>query len=366
MVALLGRQDQPTDALRDYCRKLAEALCRRGVTLELVEARWEKDGWLRALRELWRKGPAWKGDWVLLQYTGLMWSRRGFPLRALLVLAVLKLRGCRVAGVFHDIRSPRPRGWLQRFRLSLQYRVMRAIYRWADRSIVTVPLEGVPWLPERRQKAAFVPVGPNVPARDEIFPDGVPAAPKRPKTVAVFSFSAGPNIGREAEAIAGAVKRAAAVIPDLRLRILGRGSKEVEPFLRQALSGTQVELDARGLLEPEEVTRLLAECDVQLYVRAPLSSRRGSTLAGIACGLPVVAYRGAETGFPITEAGVVLVPEEDEKALGEALTEVLVQDELRARLSAKSLEAHRSWFSWDRVAHGVLQALGGRIPETHP
>ena len=66
LVALLRRRDEPTDALRDYCDWLVEALARRAVCLELQEIAWEREGWLRALVRLWLQSKQWRDRWVLL------------------------------------------------------------------------------------------------------------------------------------------------------------------------------------------------------------------------------------------------------------------------------------------------------------
>src|SRR5487761_2159038 len=100
-VALLGRKDEPTDGVEDYCTFLGRALADCGVELRAVRVPWLKQGWLGALRGLRRDAAAWRGQWVLLQYTALSWSRRGFPFGALAVLGVLRRRGVRCAVVFH-------------------------------------------------------------------------------------------------------------------------------------------------------------------------------------------------------------------------------------------------------------------------
>jgi glycosyltransferase involved in cell wall biosynthesis len=107
----------------------------------------------------------------------------------------------------------------------------------------------------------------------------------------------------------------------LRLVVLGRGSKEAENYLKDALRNVGVELSVLGLLPAEEVANILADADLMLFVRGPLSGRRGSAVAGIASGLPIVGYSGSETTFPLTEAGLELVPEGDHEALACALVE---------------------------------------------
>src|SRR5436309_2718250 len=97
MIMLLGRRDEPTDAVRDYTNCLSEALGRQEITCESFELLWDERGWLMALARLWKESRQWRDRWVVLHYTALMWSRRGFPLVIPLVLRILKLRGCRTA-----------------------------------------------------------------------------------------------------------------------------------------------------------------------------------------------------------------------------------------------------------------------------
>ena len=48
-----------------------------------------------------------------------------------------------------------------------------------------------------------------------------------------------------------------------------------------------------------------------------------SALAGIACGLPVIAYSGSETAAPVTNAGVVPVTENNQAEMNSALVRAL-------------------------------------------
>src|ERR1700758_3652835 len=99
-IALLGRRDQPTDALRDYCQCLAGALDRRSIHMEITEVSWTRQGFPAALLELWHTSKAWKGRWILVQYTALSWSKRGFPIMFLFLLLLLRVRKARIAVVF--------------------------------------------------------------------------------------------------------------------------------------------------------------------------------------------------------------------------------------------------------------------------
>jgi glycosyltransferase involved in cell wall biosynthesis len=143
------------------------------------------------------------------------------------------------------------------------------------------------------------------------------------------------------------------------LSVMGRGSMEAGAALRAEFSGTGVELEILGLLSAEEMTKALARADVQLFVRGQISSRRGSAIAGIACGLPVVCYSGPETAWPITEAGILSVPFGDREALSAALEKVLSDDPLRASLAERSRCAQEKYFSWPAIANRFAQALRG-------
>src|SRR5919106_2150509 len=101
VIALLGRRGGPTCGVEDYCTWLGRALTNRGCCLKQVRVPWEETGWPRAFHWLWRESACWSDRWVILQYTALSWSRRGFPLSLLVVLTILRLRSCRVAVVFH-------------------------------------------------------------------------------------------------------------------------------------------------------------------------------------------------------------------------------------------------------------------------
>ena len=154
-----------------------------------------------------------------------------------------------------------------------------------------------------------------------------------PPAIAVFSLSAG-HVGREeVKSIADAALFAAERIGPLRILILGRNSEIARTHLLKRLGAAPVQVIVRGLLPADEVVQLLGSCDAMLFVRGPLSSRRGSAIAGIACGLPVVACQGWETAPPITEAGAELVRPEETSNFGPALVRVLADHPPRMLLA---------------------------------
>jgi len=80
---------------------------------------------------------------------------------------------------------------------------------------------------------------------------------------------------------------------------------------------------------------------------------------GIACGFPIVGYRGEETAFPITEAGVLLADPGDLVGIAEALRRVLCDAKLRDEMRQRSLAAGQKYFSWDAITEQFLRALSG-------
>lgn len=353
-VALLGRPDQPTDGIADYCVQLRAALAEQGCELVLARVDWAGLGWSGALAQLRAQARAWRGCWVLVQYTMLAWSRRGFPLRFAGVVRTLQQAGAKVAVLLHDPSVAGGSRWIQRLRRAVIRSVLRRAALRADRVLVTVAPEKIDWLAaaaELLAKTTLVPVGSNVPARwpSAGAPEGSAA------TVCVFGVTEGHR--EEARALARVVRAAAEKIGPLRLRVFGRGALQAEPVLREALAGAPVELELHGLLPAEQVAELISSSHALLFVRGGVSSRRGSAIAGIACGVPVVAYASEETAPPMTEAGIRLVPRGDETALARELARVLADPGLREELRRKNRVAWEAHFSWPAVARTIRQAL---------
>lgn len=358
MIMLLGRRDEPTDAVRDYANCLSKALNRQGIVCKISELRWDEQGWIGALFTLWNQSRAWRGRWVMFHYTALMWSRRGFPVVVPLLLWLLKFRGCRTAIVFHDVYTVPDSRRIDRFRVHLQKRIMRHVSTHACRAIITVPADGTSWLPIHKRRMQFIPVGANIPSLDDLAAEGFMPVHNGIRSVAVFGIPTWPAAQkREVEAIVQCVRQAAAHAGELQLLVLGRGAKEAEPLLRAGFSGTKVRLQVNRISSSRDVSVGLSCCDVLLFVRGPLSTRRGSGLAAVACGLPIVAYKGRETGFPLTEAGIIFVPQDDLDSLGNELVRVLLDRELRLRLGELNLKVFREWFSWERIAERWIEAL---------
>jgi glycosyltransferase involved in cell wall biosynthesis len=355
-IALLGKRDAPTDAVEEYCQYLGASLRAQDFALELARVAWQENGWPAAMRELERQAAAWRGCWVLVQYTALSWSERGFPLRFLRVLRILRQAGARVAMVYHDVLPYPGNRTIDKLRRRAQNHAMSEALRSCDLGIFTVPVSKIPWVGKKHTRAIFIPVGANLPEPESAW-ETHPADAIRPPAIAVFGVTGGEGGIWEIASISEALQIVAERLGKLRLVVMGRHSDTAEKALKNLMDQQPIEVSALGLLPGEEIVRQMASCDVLLFVRGGISSRRGSAIAGIACGLPVVALDGPETASPITEAGVVFADPKRQRGLGEALLKVLSDPEYRALLAERSRRAQEKYFSWKAIAERYAEAL---------
>jgi glycosyltransferase involved in cell wall biosynthesis len=348
VIALLGKRDAPTDAVEEYCRYLGSALHTHDLQVEIRRVPWDSRGWSESLNALRLQAKALPPyTWFLVQYTALAWSNRGFPFRFFRVLKTLRaLSACTVV-VFHDVEPFAGSRPIDRFRRAVQLFTMRHAIAITTRSIFTVPMEKISWLPPQQHNAHFIPVGPNLPILES--PAHARAKSQIP-TVAVFSITGGEPGVVETHTIVSAVRHAAQKLGRLRLSVFGRNAESAEATLRKSLGDVPVEISVEGLLEERQLIERLSAADVLLFVRGPISSRRSSAIAGIACGLPVIAYAGSETAPPITDAGVVLVSPNNQDELNAALLRVLSDSAYSSDLAAKSRAAFVQHFSWPSIA----------------
>lgn len=348
-IALLGRAQEPNDTVEEYCSHLGEALRERGISLVIERIAWEERGWRRALRSLRRHARAWKDSWVLVQYTALAWSGRGFPLRFSRVLRILNRVGARIGLVYHDVEPFTGPRLIDRLRHSAQLHAMRRAMDACEVAVFTVPMEKLTWMQPHYTHSLFIPVGANLPVAGEAASrKSISGGAKL--NIAVFSVTGGKFMQREVEEITNAVRFASSRVKNLKLTVFGRNSNDAEGELRKGLDGVPVEIRVLGLLSNEDVVKTMSNCDVQLFVRGPISTRRSSAIAGIACGLPVIAAEGPETSSLIKDAGVAFYSPQKKGDLGEVLLHVLEDEHYRADLAQRSWIAQQRSFSWTVIA----------------
>jgi glycosyltransferase involved in cell wall biosynthesis len=356
--ALLGKREIPADGVTDYCNNLAEALRGQGVHLVVRRVLWFEGGWLKALKSLWRGvGPS-RGDWAVVHYTALGWSVRGFPIGVLLIVLVLRLRRVRCGIVMHE---PWHQGFLHHhivndLRAAFQDVVIRSLHRLSTRTIFTIPVALVGWVRASDSKSVFIPLGPNVPETLSVpYPPRDPGVTSR--TISVFCLSPPPALQTELDDILNATRVPVSAGLTVRIVFMGRGTDAASAEIVRKFDESGIEVEVLGLQAPESISDAIAHSDVLLCVRGTLNLRRGSALAGIACGVPVVGYSGDEHGTPLVEAGVSLVPMHDKPALGAAVARILLDDSFAREMHLKNLATQRKYFSWNVVARQYVKCL---------
>jgi glycosyltransferase involved in cell wall biosynthesis len=118
-----------------------------------------------------------------------------------------------------------------------------------------------------------------------------------------------------------------------------------------------IDLELYGIISAEKITHLISDADIYLFIRGGISSQRTTAIAGIACGRPIVAYAGSHTGYPLTEAGLVTVPDGDCEALAQAMIRILTDEELWEELHQRSISAYQKYFSWNCIAEQYLRCF---------
>jgi glycosyltransferase involved in cell wall biosynthesis len=337
------------DGILDYSERLAAELRRRGHRVRVLAL---GNGLARSLGAIGRSCRRGRGlDWTMLQYSHLAWSRRGFPLGVIAMAATVRLGGAKLAVTLHD---PLPFEGIRvrdRIRTSTQLVVMRMLVLLAHRTFVTVDPSVISWADGRTLAAlSFVPVGSNVGVTTRV------RAEREERTVVVFGVTENNNVA-EATRIACVVRTARRSLPDLALRVIGRGALQSMPVLQRELDRSDVRLSVHGVIGAQQVVVHIADADVLLFLRGGASSRRGTIAAAIACGTPIVAERGPETAPPITEAGLELVPLGDDAAAAAAIVRIVEDQTWSAELSSRNHEAHDRWFSWESIGTRIIEWL---------
>src|SRR5262249_53971352 len=124
-------------------------------------------GWSYLLHALRLPAPFWSTAWIFAQYSALAWSVHGFPFRFFQMLRILAAAQARIAVIFHDVEPYAGGRLIDQLRRLMQIRTVRRAVDLADLAIFTVPIERISWLSHAPNKAAFLPVGPNLPLSSE-------------------------------------------------------------------------------------------------------------------------------------------------------------------------------------------------------
>jgi glycosyltransferase involved in cell wall biosynthesis len=346
-----------TCGVGDYTRCLAEELVRLGEHVTVVtSAAWRGPaqgrvtvlGILDAPAPWWRVVPA---DVVNLQYAPDLYRERGRALRATLSIPTVV--------TFHTLLDAtfRSRGVALWLLTSARHVVA------ANEEVSAMVRRRLPWVGRRLTE---IPIGSNIPIASPADPAAtratVGASPRGPLLVHFGLVYPGKGL----ETLLQALAIVRSTHADTRLVVVG-DTREPDRAYHSDLEALAVQLGVArsvtwtGRRDDEEVSRILAAADVFV---APFDGgatiRRGSLLAALAHGLPVVS-----TASPVTSAylrdgdNVALVAPRDPAALAARICLLLDSPEERARLAdgARKLAARLAWPAIAEETRGVYRRV---------
>ncbi len=159
---------------------------------------------------------------------------------------------------------------------------------------------------------------------------------------------------------------------DAKLLIVGGGAGASDPTNQQYLERIRSLITASGLaarviwtgyLPSKEASAALTSIDVcALPYRDGASFRRGSLMAALAHGLPIVTTAPRVTVPELAHGDAVwLVPPHDPVALAEGIARVADDAALARSLAAGAVALARA-FDWSRIAARTLEVLHGATP----
>jgi len=341
-----------------------------------VEPRLERWGW-NSWRTILRMAEEMKADVLNIQY-----QAAAYGMHPAINLLPLRLRARKhrpgVVVTFHDLKVPylfpkagRVRWW-----------VVLALARWSDAVIVTNAEDLETLAPYSLSPAPYlIPIGSNIEpappadydrdtwrARWGVGPEDI--------LLSYFGFlnesKGGETLMR---ALDGVVKKG------YRARLLMVGGKWGSSDPTNVAYAQRVEalIDELGLSEQvmwtgytpqEEVSANLLASDIcVLPYRDGASFRRGSFMAALVHGLPIITTHctrlrksdrlwksGVSHRLPSLRDGenVLLVPPDDAAALAEAITRLADSPELRQGLGQGAKETSKA-FGWDHIAEQTLE-----------
>ena len=274
--------------------------------------------------------------------------------------------GVPVVTTFHDLLVP----YLFPKAGALRWWANLALAGRSDAVIVTNVqdqecLEEYAWL----QGTHLIPIGSNVPCSP---PAGYDAAAWRQSRglspdallLCYFGFL---NASKGGEELVEALRRLVSEGHDAHLLMIGGAVGASDPTNAAYLEGVRALIDRLGLAQrvvwtgylgdPEVSARFMASDLCVLPYRDGVSYRRGSFMAALAHGMPIVTTE-PQVAQPWLAHGenVWLVRPRDSAALAAGCAELAVSPELRRRLAQGAAELH-THFSWPEIAARTLEVL---------
>jgi len=264
---------------------------------------------------------------------------------------------------FHDLRPP----YLFPKAGPLRGQVMSYLARESDAVIAT---NGADWqaLQEWNRTTALIPIGSNIPTASIHDPQAIRARYGIPADAPLLTTFGLLNQSKGIEVVIDALAVLRQEGMNAHLLLIGAGAGINDPTNRAtevaverqcAAAGLTAFVHRAGSLPAPEVAASLEASDVcVLPYRDGASPRRGSLLAALAQGIPVVTTTpmpAVYDGLPAFRDGEIArcVPVANARAIAEAVQAILRDDLLAARLRAGAA-AYAKRFTWSAIATQTL------------
>jgi glycosyltransferase involved in cell wall biosynthesis len=350
----------------DYTHELAVALAAQGCQVSVITRaacrapepkpvyalypviqRWSFPA-LWAIRRLAR---SLRLDWLNIQYQAAAYDLSA-PIHFL-----PRLAGVPCVVTFHDLRIP----YLFPKAGSLRPAAVTALARWSRGAIATDPADEAELRRRGIPRVAQIPIGSNI-ARS--LPPGYERQQWRAeKGISPDDFCLGYfgflNASKGGDALIGALAALVGADPRFKLLLIGGAAGSSDPT--DAAFGARLdELVARhglasricrtSFVAPAEVSGWLAACDVMvLPYRDGVSLRRGSLMAALAHGCPIISTRPAHAVSEIRDGENMLLVDGSPESIAGAVLRLRDDPGLRARLGQGASELS-VLFRWDTIA----------------
>ena len=145
-------------------------------------------------------------------------------------------------------------------------------------------------------------------------------------------------------------------IPDLRVVLLGRGNQAFADRLLCRNQDWKSRLEVQADPSDRAISAHLAACDVLLQPYPDgISSRRGSAMAGIGLGLPIVTTEGHLTESLWRETGAVALAPAN--GLTQTVQELLEDAPRRAELRCRASALYQARFAVEHTIRALRQSL---------
>lgn len=342
----LGR---PVDGIADYAGHVADELGRQGLDAAFLHV-----PRTRVRRELLRRLAMGEAGVVFLQYNPFSWGRRGFAPRLLLDVLVLRLRRRRVRVVLGVHEAFVPISDVRSLVLGLWQRVQLRLLLALGHSAVGMTEHLVARLRRMRPRraVAYVPVGSNLPDASgaRLAARGAGGLTDR---LVIATMSTGHDSqlgGLVAEAASAIAARATTPVVVL---LLG-GGNAIDP----AIGGVE-RVISPGFLDAPALARAVASADVFLLpVVDGASTRRGSLMAALQHGVPVVSTLTDRTDAVLRESAALALAQ-DGRAFVALACATALEPERRRALGEAGRELFARRFAWRAICDDLRPVLVG-------